>query len=820
VHPEFADLIPGYTLHERLGKGGMGTVYKARQKSMDRWVAIKILKPELAKNNPGYIQRFLSEARTAGRLRHDNLVAGLDCGESRGHHFLVMEYVEGRSLDVVLKERGSFPEPEALAVGRQVAEALQHAWDQGIIHRDIKPQNLMVTPSGSVKVCDLGLARSADDDVHLTLTGHVHCSATYASPEQVRGRKDLDTRSDLYSLGVVLYHLLTGAPPFTGEASGDLFVKHATEKPVSPVQRNPKISPATNRLVLSLLEKDREKRPATPAELSARIREILDGGSKVAPAMARRPREPRPAPAKGSYAGWVVGLAIGAVLVGTLALVSLLGRNPPPAAPASDRHEISPRADVPKIVEKKTETPKDPESRFRQHLARTDRGIQEGDWEGARAELEKALRIFPEDPRATERKRRIEWGELEARFAEIVEGARKLALEKKWSEALAAIQEALRMRPEDAGALELKKRFEISERDALYAEAIASGETHLRSREYREAIAAFERALTLRPGDSTAKEALARTRAAGIADPTLFEETRRTIAHQDIVMSIDLHPKENLMVTGGMDKVIKLWDLARGTEIRSMIGHTATLNRVLFTRDGTRVLSCSNDGSIRFWETSSGKEIDKLEWRLGQDKLIDTYCIALTPNGRVLAVGGKSAEIRRYDMISRTFLPSLIGHADSVVCLEFDPEGEVLVSGSFDGNLKTWDTATGIDRHTIQAHQGRLSALTLSPDGKTVATGGFDKTIRLWRTADGQLLHTLVGSEANLYALRFSPDGRYLLSGSANNPILIWNVVQGRRVHQLSGHVALVHALAFLPDGKQLISGSGDKTVRYWKARP
>ncbi len=339
--PALPDFLPGYRFVEQLGEGGMGAVYKARHLALDRWVAVKVMRRELS-DHPDYVKRFLTEARIAGRLRHENLVSALDCGGAGGRYYIVMEFIEGRPLDAVLQERGRLPEREALALVAKVAEALEYAWKHRIIHRDIKPQNILVTPEGTPKICDLGLSRDVSTDVRLTATGAIHCTPAYASPEQARGERDLDTRTDVYSLGVTLYHLVTGRTPFEGNSIGDLLIKQATHPPRPPIAICPSLSPATNALILEMMEKRRNRRLSSPGVVVERVREILAGKSsgRRAPAPAVRVRSRR--------SGWIVG----GVTLGFVILVGLVFLLPP-------KREIpvakeSPKLDVPN---RKTEEP-------------------------------------------------------------------------------------------------------------------------------------------------------------------------------------------------------------------------------------------------------------------------------------------------------------------------------------------------------------------------------------------------------------------------------------------------------------------------------
>jgi serine/threonine protein kinase len=283
--PAPAPAIPGFEILERLGEGGMGVVFKARQVAMDRFVAVKVLRDEL-QQEPEYIKRFFKEARLAGRLRHANIVSALDCGTSEGRSFMVMEYVEGKPLDRLLRTRGALPEAEALQIARGIAEALQYAWFHRIIHRDLKPQNVLMTADGMPKVSDFGLCRDLRDLPHLTGLGLIHCTPEYSSPEQARGDKDIDVRADLYSLGVTLYEMLTGKLPFEAADAATMIVRHAMDRPRPPADRNPVLSPQANQLVLDLLEKAKEERPSAPAMVIERIKTV--GGAPRSNSTARR----------------------------------------------------------------------------------------------------------------------------------------------------------------------------------------------------------------------------------------------------------------------------------------------------------------------------------------------------------------------------------------------------------------------------------------------------------------------------------------------------------------------------------------------------
>src|SRR4051812_3214439 len=223
-----------YEVRHKLARGGMSDVYLARDRVLDRPVALKVLFPEYAKDAT-FVARFRREAQAAARLNHPNIVSVFDWGEETGTYFIAMEYIEGRSLSEIVRAEGPMPQRRAAEVTADVASALGFAHRNGVIHRDVKPGNVMVERGGQVKVADFGIAQAigGPEQTQLTRAGSVMGTATYFSPEQAQGRQ-VDPRSDLYSLGCVLFEVLTGRPPFTGDSPVAIAYKHVQEAPPRP----------------------------------------------------------------------------------------------------------------------------------------------------------------------------------------------------------------------------------------------------------------------------------------------------------------------------------------------------------------------------------------------------------------------------------------------------------------------------------------------------------------------------------------------------------------------------------------------------------
>jgi serine/threonine-protein kinase len=259
--------IPGYKIIRKLGAGAMATVFLGRQLSLDRLVAIKVL-PKKFSSDPKFIERFYKEGRAAAKLNDPNIVGAYDVGQAGEHHYFVMEYVDGDTVYDRIVARKRVPEKEAIDIIRQVASALKHAHEQGFIHRDIKPKNLMINTSGVVKLADLGLARAiSDKEAAEAESGRAFGTPYYISPEQIRGAIDIGPPADLYGLGATLYHMVTGRVPFEGKTPAEVMQRHLKAEITPPDHLNPQLSAGLAQVIEMMLAKNPKDRYPTAKEL-------------------------------------------------------------------------------------------------------------------------------------------------------------------------------------------------------------------------------------------------------------------------------------------------------------------------------------------------------------------------------------------------------------------------------------------------------------------------------------------------------------------------------------------------------------------------
>ena len=274
------DEFDGYRLAGLLGRGGMAAVFKAQDLSLGKIVAIKILMPEFSRSDT-YLARFQREARIAARLTHPHTVQVFRAGEHSGLHYLVMEYVEGETLSEVIRTRDRVPETEALEITRQVCGALEEAAEMGIVHRDIKPGNILMSKWGMPRLTDFGIAKEfadiRDPDIQMSLTMGVVGTPTYMSPEQARGARHVDFRSDIYSLGATLYHMVVGEVPHFADTPQETMVRVASEAPRPPRSVRPSLSEACGTVICRMMAKDPNKRYQNLDALSADLEAARDG---------------------------------------------------------------------------------------------------------------------------------------------------------------------------------------------------------------------------------------------------------------------------------------------------------------------------------------------------------------------------------------------------------------------------------------------------------------------------------------------------------------------------------------------------------------
>ncbi|MGB6865902.1 MAG: serine/threonine-protein kinase, partial [Candidatus Aminicenantaceae bacterium] len=263
-----------YEIIEELGKGGMGRVYRVEDTKLEQEVALKLIKPEIAKDKKT-IERFRNELKLARNIRHKNVCGMFDLGETEGANFITMEYVRGEDLRSLIRRIGQLPVGKSVSIANQICDGLAEAHRLGVVHRDLKSNNIMIDKEGNVRIMDFGIARSLETK-GITGAGVMIGTPEYMSPEQVEGT-DVDQRSDIYSLGVILYEMVIGRVPFEGDTPFTIGMKHKGETPKNPKELNTQISDDLNRVILRCLEKEKERRYQNAGEVRSELTNIEKG---------------------------------------------------------------------------------------------------------------------------------------------------------------------------------------------------------------------------------------------------------------------------------------------------------------------------------------------------------------------------------------------------------------------------------------------------------------------------------------------------------------------------------------------------------------
>jgi eukaryotic-like serine/threonine-protein kinase len=359
-----------YELGSRLGKGGMASVFRGTDRLLGRTVAVKVLAPQFAEDRK-FVERFRREAQAAAGLNHPNVVSVFDTGSADGVHYIVMEFVEGRTLADIIHEEGALPPRRAAEIAVAVCRALSSAHEKGMVHRDVKPGNVLITPDGGVKVADFGIARVAVGEP-LTVTGSVMGTASYLSPEQAKGEK-VDARSDIYSLGCVLYEMLTGRTPFEADSPVSIAYKHVEEQPTAPSTVNPAVPRELGAVVMKALAKDPADRQHGAEDMAGDLRqaaattdgeatEVISSEDRTAvlPVSPGGPASTAPLPAPVIREEWrrfwpFAAAAAGLAILGIALALTLGGETPAPT-----RGQTSPPASPPATTPSPTTPPTEP----------------------------------------------------------------------------------------------------------------------------------------------------------------------------------------------------------------------------------------------------------------------------------------------------------------------------------------------------------------------------------------------------------------------------------------------------------------------------
>jgi WD40 repeat protein/tRNA A-37 threonylcarbamoyl transferase component Bud32 len=850
-----------YDVLDVLGRGGMGVVLKARDSKLNRIVALKVLARHLAVS-PTARRQFVHEAQAAAAIRDEHVVTIYAVSDEGPRPYLAMEYIAGATLEERLEPGAPLPLQETVRIGAQVATGLAAAHVQGLVHRDVKPGNILLEDgTGRVKITDFGLAET----IGTALAGGVIAGTPmFMSPEQARGAA-IDQRSDLFSLGSVLYVLCTGRPPFAPGDTAAVLARVAADTPLPAREVNPRVPDWLSDLITQLHAKE-------PSARIASARAVRDHLADCVTSVRRRPNRRWRRP--------LVVAAVAAILIAGGLLAVYFGRDyitaPAGSAGAPVSLELH-REDIPPNL-LALAGGGDPAHAPRELVAVLGNGRfllpragsmsfleQSADGKVLAVPLDEDVVLFATSTGEYLRSFKGPGGRV---LGVAFTGDKRLLAATTWKENAAG---AGAVRVWDLQVNQELCTIEVLKRDGSSAVVfspdgqclLATGSNRLYVWEAR-----------------TGKVLQTVHQKGGLAGMS-FSPSGRRLAGADF--------------RGKCVKVFD-WDGAHLTEVRSLVGHTAPVVAVAYSPDG-KYLASGDEQRFKLWNAQTLVQVgavdtpawqlffapdgrtllasmttDRLRtvhtftrWavdgsshspalsvnvsaipdcafpRLGRDgkdlflgrRGITTYVqvidmetgkerfphpghdgplrtVAVSPNGSVVASAGEDQVIKLWDLATRQVIRALKRHAATVCGLSFGPDGRQLVSASVDGAIVFWDVSAGTEIRTLRGDADAVARIQFSPDGALVASGGQGGLVKVWHTATGQARYPLPGHTGVVRCVAFSPDGQWLASGGEDRTVLLHPLAEGRS-HTFRAPTA-VNAVAFSPDGR-MVAAVGDAHV-------
>jgi WD40 repeat protein/serine/threonine protein kinase len=798
--------LPGYEVLGELGGGGMGVVYLGYDPRLKRQVAIKVIRGgRLATKEER--ARFRTEAEAIARLQHPHIAQIFEVGEHRDGPYLVLEYVAGGSLDRWLSGK---PQPARAAAGlvETLARAIQHAHERGIVHRDLKPANILLQSKSTTdstdstdknkssnfssvssvlsvvdflpRITDFGLAKLREGGAGVTSSGAVLGTANYMPPEQAQGKEGaIGPAADVYTLGAILYEMLTGRPPFQGESPVETVLQVLTADPVPPRRLQPRVPRDLETICLKCLDKKAGRRYPSAHALAddlARFREGQPIQARPVRPWERALKWARRRPALAALTAVTVGVA----LLG-FGLVAWQWR----VAEAARQQETAQRKRFQRLSVDVV-------------LARGLQSCRQGDVGQGLLELVRGLELAGDeapDLQAVIRTNLADWAPAFCRLSNqfpLPSQVRRAALSPD-GRIVATVCSDRKAYLTD---LTTGKRLG---QPLLHPAAI-----------HAVAFSPDGKTLLTGTGDSGSGQG-----AVWLWEVSTGRLLVPPLEHRSPVWAVAWSPDGRQVLSGSGEAgsgrgEAQLWDVARGTALDTPLPHPRPVRAVAFSPDGRTILTGCADRAARLWDVAS-RQVLRVYKHGGY---VDA--VAFSPDGKTLLTAGRDSLARLWDAGAEGHVGNPMKHQGFVEAVAFSRDGKTVVTGSRDGTARLWDAATGQPIGDALSHPDRVTAVAFAPDGRTVLTGCLDRRIRVWQMPSGKSPEKVFAHTEQVWAVAFSPDGQHIATGCIYGPFRIWTLASGEPgvVSQRLG--ADVSSIALSPDGKTVLTGSRDGTARLW----